>query len=219
MIELYSYYRSTTSYRVRIALNFKELDYNIIPVHLIKDGGEQHKTEYKSINPQGSVPTLIDNETTISQSMAIIEYLEEKYPSPALLPKDIEQRSYVRQISNIIACDIHPVNNLRILKYLTNELEISENKKSEWYKHWINESFKSLEEIIKTSPFKTSKYCCGDQVSMADMCLIPQIYNAHRFNISMENYPILAAIEDNCLSHPAFIKATPENQPDAIEET
>ncbi|NKB38443.1 MAG: maleylacetoacetate isomerase [Gammaproteobacteria bacterium] len=215
MIKLYSYWRSSAAYRVRIALNLKKLEHEIVPVNMLKDGGEQHSEAYKTINPQGLVPTLQDGKSTITQSLAILEYLEEKYPRIALLPADLEQKAKARQLAQIIACDIHPLDNLRVLKYLKNELAVSDVAKDDWYAHWIRLGFAAFESALdKNSP--TGGFCLGDAVSIADLCLIPQMYNAHRFNINLDNFPRLCEIEKNCLQLQAFARASPEQQIDAI---
>jgi maleylacetoacetate isomerase len=214
-MKLYSYWRSSAAYRVRIALNLKGLKHEIVPVNMLKDGGEQHSQQYQEINPQELVPTLVDGEITLTQSMAIIEYLDEKYPQINLMPADIENRARVRQLAQITACDIHPLNNLRVLKYLKKELNVEDDDKDNWYQHWIIQGFNALEESIKKSRL-TGPYCMGEKLSLVDLCLIPQMYNAHRFKVSMENYPILSEIEKTCLALDAFQQATPEKQIDAI---
>lgn len=216
-MKLYSYWRSSTSYKVRIALNLKGLDYDVVPVHLVNNGGEQHAVDYTQLNPMQAVPTLVDQELTCAQSNTILEYLEEQYPAPALLPEDIKQRAYIRQIMNIVACDIHPVNNLRILKYLVGSLEISQMQKNEWYAHWIHQGFRALNEMMANSAFHTDAgYVCGSDFSFAEATLIPQMYNARRFDVDLDAYPVLTKIEAHCLENSAFIKALPENQTDAV---
>lgn len=208
MIKLYDYFRSSASYRVRIALNIKNLAYKKIEVNLVNNGGEQNHPEYKVKNPQGLIPTLIDEDFTITQSLAIIEYLEEKYPKPRIIPKDIEQKAYARQIANIVACDIHPINNLRVLNYLVDELKVAEDNKLKWYKNWITEGFVSIESILKTLGSKD--FCIGDYPTIADICLIPQVYNAKRFDVNMQAFPIISQIEQNCLKLVSFAEASPE---------
>ncbi len=215
MIKLYGYWRSTAAYRVRLALNLKQVSYSQQSVHLVKDGGEQYKKEYQSINPQGLVPSLVDDGITIGQSLAILEYLEEKYPQRSLLPTTLAERAVTRQLCQIIACDLHPLNNLRILKYLSNELKISDADKSKWYHHWLAQGFNAFEKLLAKNDF-TGPYCLGGELSMADVCLIPQIYNADRFDFSMDAYPILQEINHNCLKLERFQDAIPENQPDAV---
>ncbi len=215
MIKLYGYWRSTAAYRVRLALNIKQVSYSQQSVHLVKDGGEQHKPEYQSINPQGLVPTLVDDGIAIGQSLAILEYLEEKYPQRSLLPSVATERALVRQLCQIIACDLHPLNNLRILKYLSNELNIGEADKTKWYHHWLAQGFNAFDKLLAKSDL-SGPYCFGRELSMADVCLIPQIYNADRFDFAMEAYPRLQKINQNCLKLQRFRDAIPENQPDAV---
>lgn len=218
--KLYSYWRSSTSYRVRVALHYKEVEFEAVPVHLINNGGEQNAPGYKKLNPMASVPTLVKDDFTLGQSMAILEYLEEKYPRPALLPDDIEAKAYVRQIMNIISCDIHPLNNLRILATLTNEFGLNQAQKTLWYQKWIEQGFTALEKLMQDSSFyaENSPYCAGEEITYADVCLVPQIYNARRFEVDMDAYPILTKIEQNCLLHPAFMDASPEQQPDTPDD-
>lgn len=218
MMQLYSYYRSSCSYRVRIALHFKGLSYEYHPVHLVKNGGEQHKPEYAKLNPQELVPTFIDGNFILTQSMAIMEYLEEKYPERPFMPKGQEQRAYVRQISLIQVADIHPINNLKILNHLTVDLGVTQAQKTEWYHKWIRQGFDATEKLLERSAFRTGRYVCGDDVTMADMCLIPQVYNARRYELPMDKYPIICEIEKNCLLLQYFIDASPELQPDAPED-
>ena len=214
-LKLYSYWRSSTSYKVRIAMNLKGLEYDVIPVHLVKDGGQQNSDEYKSINPMGAVPTLlVDDKHSIAQSNAILEYLEEKYPAPALLPEGLLERAYVRQVMNIVSCDIHPLNNLRVLQHIKSEFQQTDETKKEWYHKWIHKGFKALNALISSSEFYKGHYCTEDQPSFADATLIPQIYNARRFDVDLKNYPVLTDIEAKCLNTQAFIDAAPENQID-----
>jgi len=216
-MKLYSYFRSSAAYRVRIALNCKGIKYEQEAVHLVKDGGQQHSEVYRTLNPQRLVPTLIDGKNMITQSLAILEYLEEKHPDPALLPETPEKRAWVRQICHVIASDIHPLNNLRVLQYLTNELEQNQKIKDQWYQHWITEGFNALEEMISTSPY-ASRFCCGDTLSMADICLVPQVYNARRYEMDMSPWPTLMNIEQEAMNLEAVIKASPEHQPDTPED-
>lgn len=215
MIKLYGYWRSTAAYRVRLALNIKQVSYSQQSVHLVKDGGGQHKPEYQSINPQGLVPTLVDDGIAIGQSLAILEYLEEKYPQRSLLPTTPVKRALARQLCQIIACDLHPLNNLRILKYLTNELSVSDDDKSKWYHHWLAQGFEAFDKLLAKNDLK-GPYCLGGELSIADVCLIPQMYNAERFDFSMDAYPRLQKINQNCLKLTRFQDAIPENQPDAV---
>ncbi len=209
---LYDYFRSTAAYRVRITLNLKGLDYQQAPVNLLK--GEDHGTDYRAVNPQGLVPALTVDKAVLQQSLAICEYLDEVETEPPLLPGDPLQRAQIRALAQMVACDIHPVNNLRILKYLTGELGVSEAQKLNWYRHWIDEGFRPIEQILeKTAP--DGPFCFGERVTLADICLVPQIYNARRFELDLTPYPRIVAIEQHCLTLDAFERAKPDNQPDA----
>ncbi|MFT6734391.1 MAG: maleylacetoacetate isomerase [Polaribacter sp.] len=220
MITLYGYWRSTAAYRVRIALNLKKIDYSQVSVHLVRDGGEQHKEDYQCLNPQGLVPTLKDGDFTLSQSIAILEYLDEKFPEISLLPIDLQQKALVRQLSQIICADLHPLNNLRVLKYLSNNLGIHADEKTAWYHYWLKTGFDAYEAILdrdtSTKGNILGDYSMGGELTMADTCLIPQLYNARRFDFCLDNYPRLTQIEKNCLSLPCFKGALPESQPDAV---
>jgi maleylacetoacetate isomerase len=212
-MQLYDYYRSTASYRVRIALNLKQISFESIPVHLVRDGGEQHLPAYRALNPQGLVPTLIDTEMTetpITQSMAILEYLEEQYPTPALLPKAPLARAQVRSLANLIASDMHPLNNLRVLKQLKTQFNASEEDVSTWYHHWLKAGFDAFEARLKATPRENTNFCDGEQVTYADICLIPQVFNAIRFKFSLEPYPLIQAINTHCLSLQSFQAAAPQ---------
>jgi maleylacetoacetate isomerase len=214
-MKLYTYYRSSAAFRVRIALNLKGLHYDSIPIHLVKDGGQQRHQGYLEKNPQGLVPMLqTEDEQNLSQSMAIIEYLEEVFPQPALLPESPVQRAQVRAISQAIACDIHPLNNLRVLQYLTNTLKQDVEQKNTWYRHWVKQGFAALEVTLSSSE-TTGRFCFGDTPGMADCLLIPQVYNAQRFAVNMADYPTIAGINESCLALDEFAQALPENQPDA----
>lgn len=214
MMQLYSYYRSSASYRVRIALNLKGLPYTHHGVHLMRGGGEQHAPAYKKLNPQAQVPTLVDGSFVLTQSMAILEYLEEKHPAPALLPTGIEARAYVRQLSLISVADIHPLNNLKVLTHLTGEFGVTQEQKTAWYHKWIRQGFDAIETLLAQSPHRTGPYCCGDQVTMADICLIPQVYNARRYELDLSPWPLITAVDAQCLRLKAFADASPERQPD-----
>lgn len=207
MLTLYDYYRSTASYRVRIALNLKGIDYDSHHVDL--KAGAQLQTPYKKINPQALVPSLTVDGDTLSQSLAILEYLEETYPEKAILPEDSYARAKVRMLSMMIACEIHPLNNLRVLKYLVKELKVGESDKIAWYHHWLKLGFDALEVKLSNQPSKKD-YCVGQSPTMADICLVPQIYNANRFEFSMDAYPILSCINQQCLSLDAFRRAHPD---------
>lgn len=213
-MKLYSYWRSTAAYRVRIALNLKGLEYETVSVNLVKEGGEHRKDDYARVNPQRLVPALVDRSATIGQSAAILEYLEEKYPNPALLPGDIQARAFARQIAQIITCDIHPLNNIGVLLYLSNEIGISEEAKSHWYHHWVKRGFDAMERLLTDRGWK-GPYCLGNSVTLADICVVPQMYNAHRFQVPVDDYPTLCSIEQACLKLEPFIRALPDNQPDA----
>lgn len=210
-MKLYDYYRSTASYRVRIALNLKQLTYETIPVHLLNNGGEQHTPEYKKINPQSLVPALDlgTDEPPLTQSLAILEYLEETHPSPALLPQDPRARAEVRSLALIIAADMHPLNNLRVLKQLRTQFNASDDDVTRWYHHWLQLGFDAFEEKLKHLP-RESSFCYGNHVSFADVCLIPQVYNANRFEFSLKAYPQIQAIVEACLALEAFQNAAPE---------
>lgn len=210
-MELYGYFRSSAAYRVRAALNIKGLDYTSVPISLLK--GEHNSPDYLAKNPQGFVPYLTDGDIGMGQSMAMLEYLEETYPATALLPSNAAGRARVRQLAGIIACDIHPLDNLRVLKYIKGELGVSDDQKSAWYKHWVIEGFTAFETLLADG--KTGDFCHGDSVTFADLCLVPQVYNARRFDCPLEDFPNIIRITDNCNRLEAFIKAQPENQEDA----
>ena len=211
---LYSYFRSSASYRVRIALALKGLPHEYAGVHLVKGGGEQHASDYRSLNPEGLVPTLLDDSNVLTQSLAIIEYLDERHPSPPLLPKNPADRAFVRSIALQIACDIHPVNNLRVLQYLTKRIGITDEQKTEWYRHWIDLGFEALESRLASDP-RVGRFVFGDSPTLADVCLVPQAWNARRFNIPLDGFPTISRLVDHASSCDAFIQAEPGNQPDA----
>lgn len=213
-MKLYTYFRSSAAYRVRIALNLKGLDYEAVPVHLLRDGGQQLADEYLAVNPSALVPTLQDDGFTLTQSMAIIEYLEEAYPLAPLLPKDAIGRARVRELAQIVACDVHPVNNLRVLKYLVKHLGLSEEAKTDWYRHWAIEGLRSLEAHLARNP-GTGTFCHGETPTIADCFLVPQVFNAKRFDIDVDAYPTVARINALCVDLPAFEAAHPSRQPDA----
>ena len=206
---LYDYFRSSAAFRVRIALNFKGLAPERRFVHLRK--GEQRAPGYLELNPQGLVPTLVVGRRRLTQSLAIIEYLEEEHPLPPLLPNDPGERAWVRAFAQTIACDIHPIDNLRVLKYLQ-ALGIDEPARDEWYRHWIREGFGALEAQLAGRP---STYCCGDTVTLADVCLVPQVFNSQRVNLDLAPYPRIRAVHEACMSLSAFADAQPSRQPDA----
>ncbi len=214
-MKLYSYFRSSASYRVRIALNLKALPYEYVPVHLVREGGEQLKPAYRQINQDGIVPTLVDDEENlIQQSLAIIEYLEETHPEPPLLPNTPADRAHVRSLALQVACEIHPVDNLRVLKYLKHTLGLDDAAKDAWYRHWIELGFGTLEQRL-ASDARTGKLCYGDTPTVADTCLIPQVFNANRFNIDTSCYPTIQRIYDHAMQIDAFAKAAPGAQPDS----
>ncbi|MGZ0188042.1 MAG: maleylacetoacetate isomerase [Alphaproteobacteria bacterium] len=214
MLKLHDFWRSSAAYRVRIALNLKGLEAERTFVHLRKDGGQQKLPAYKSVNPQGLVPTLETDGGPIPQSMAILEYLDECHPAPPFLPTDAYARARVRGIADAIACDIHPINNLRILLHLSDALGQDEASVNTWYRHWVAEGLAGLEAELAPNP-GGGQYCWGDTVTMADICLVPQIYNARRYDCDLAPYPTLVAINDRLNAIPAFADAAPENQPDA----
>lgn len=208
-MKLYDYYRSTACYRVRIALNIKNIHYDKIPVHLVNNGGEQHSNDYHLINPQELVPSLEANGQIIHQSLAIIDYLEEIFPEHPLLPHSILDKAQVRALALSIACDLHPLNNLRVLNRLRQQFSAQDSDVEEWYFHWLATGFAAFEE--KLQHLKRSKAVCfGDSPSLADVCLIPQVYNAKRFNFPMDDYPLISQINSYCLSLPAFQNAAPD---------
>ncbi|MEQ8711060.1 MAG: maleylacetoacetate isomerase [Rhodospirillales bacterium] len=210
----YGYFRSSAAYRVRIALALKGLTHDFISVHLKKDGGQHQKPDYLNLNPQGLVPTLVtDDGTALTQSLAIIEYLDELHPAPAFLPSDPLGRAKVRAIAQAIACDIHPLNNLRVLDYITGPMGLGKDDMLGWYKHWINEGFKGLEGLLQASP--QGKFCYGDTPGLADICLVPQVFNARRFDCDLSAFPRSAEIADRCNEMPEFANAAPGKQPDA----
>jgi maleylpyruvate isomerase len=211
---LYSFWRSSAAFRVRIALNLKGIEYDVIPVHLRKGGGEQLKESYQSLNPNGLVPLYIDASITLHQSAAIIEFLEEKYPNPALLPKNLENRAWIRGLAQDIAADIHPLNNLRVLRYLVGKFGISDEARVGWYNHWLKQGLISLEKRLSNDP-RVGQYCYGDQPGMADAFLVPQVFNAYDAKISFSSYPTLRRITHNCMQLPAFVNASWEHQVDA----
>lgn len=208
MLTLYDYYRSSASFRVRIALNLKNLEYHAVPIHLLAHGGEQYTESYRRINPQSLVPTLQDGTLTITQSLAIIEYLDEVYPSTPLLPSNPSEKALVRAFALSIACDIHPLNNLRVLNYLTGTLHISEDNKNAWYQYWITKGLTALEKSL--AKHGQHRFCFGDQPSLADVCLVPQLFNARRFGCDLAPYPTLVRIDAQCQSMTAFSHAFPK---------
>lgn len=213
-MNLYSYFRSSAAYRVRIALNLKGLAYRTLPVHLLRDGGEQHRPAYRAVNPAGLVPALEDRGHTLTQSLAILEYLEEQYPQTPLLPRGNADRARVRAIAQSIACEIHPLNNLRVLQYLSGTLGLGEEQKNAWYRHWVGEGLGAVERLLADDP-RTGAFCHGDRPTLADCCLVPQVFNARRFGCELDAMPTILAIVARCQSLEAFQRAAPEHQPDA----
>jgi len=213
-LKLYSFWRSSAAYRVRIALNLKGLAYELVPVNLAKDGGEQHAEGFHEVNPQELIPVLSHGGRLIRQSIAIIEYLEEAFDGTRLLPTTSRERARARGIAQLIACDIHPLNNLRVMQYLEREFGTPQLEREHWMRHWIATGFAALEEILAGSP-STGEFCEGDMPSIADICLVPQVYNANRFSVDLAPYPTIRRINECCLTLSPFQNARPENQPDA----
>ncbi|SFU87501.1 maleylacetoacetate isomerase [Pseudoduganella namucuonensis] len=213
-MRLYTYFRSSAAYRVRIALNLKALPYEAVPVHLLRDGGEQLGAAFRAVNPGALLPALEDGDTTVTQSLAIMEYLEERHPLVPLLPADAAGRARVRGLAMDIACDTHPLGNLRVLKYLVHTLKLDEEAKLEWLRHWMGLGLATVEEHLARD-VATGRFCHGDTPSMADCCLVPQVFNARRFGLDLESYPNIARVDANCAALPAFQAAHPSAQPDA----
>ncbi|XLZ70533.1 maleylacetoacetate isomerase [Massilia sp. SR12] len=212
-MKLYTYFRSSAAYRVRIALNLKGLAYDALPVHLLRDGGEQLAPAYRAVNPAGLVPALEDNGIVLTQSLAIIEYLEEVHPLVPLLPQDAVGRARVRALALTIAGDTHPITNLRVLKYLKGAMGLSEEQKMEWYRHWMREGFATLEAHLERDG-DMGRFSYGDTPTIADCCLVPHVFNAHRFEVDLAPYTNVARIAENCVDLPAFKAAHPSAQPD-----
>lgn len=211
-MKLYGYWRSTAAYRVRIALHLKGVTFESVPVHLVKNGGEQHKASYAQINPNHLVPTLVDGDFTLHQSLAIIDYIEASQSGLSLYPQCKQTKAKVIALALDIACEIHPLNNLRVQQYLTNELSINDEAKSTWIDYWMRIGFQAIEkQLVLTA----GCYCFEDQVTIADICLVAQVYNANRFNVDMSSYPYINRVVNNCNKLEAFQLALPENQPDA----
>ncbi|MEJ7806621.1 MAG: maleylacetoacetate isomerase [Telluria sp.] len=213
-MKLYDYFRSSAAYRVRIGLHLKGLSYESIPVHLVRDGGEQLTSAYRAVNPSALVPALEDDGAIFTQSLAILEYLDEMHPMAPLMPRDALGRARVRALALSIACDIHPLNNLRVLRYLVKQGGLSEDAKSAWYVHWVQEGFAALETTLAASG-DTGRFCHGDTPTLADCVLVPQVFNASRFGIDLTPYPTIMRIDAACQGVPAFAAAHPGQQPDA----
>jgi maleylpyruvate isomerase len=221
MPTLYDYFRSSASFRVRIALELKGVEYERSPVHLVRDGGEQHAPWYRALQPSGLVPLWVDAGGAISQSLAIVEYLDETYPEPALLPTSPADRAWVRSVALSVACDIHPLNNLRVLQYLGRELGASEEARKAWYAHWVESGLASVEAMLgaraetpgASTPLgfqPTARFAFGDTPTLAEVCIVPQVANALRFSCKLSHVPRLVALYEHCMSLPAFQRAAPE---------
>jgi maleylacetoacetate isomerase len=211
MLKLYSYFRSSAAYRTRIALNLKGIAFETVPVHLTRNGGQQHAPEFQAVNPQKRVPALaLHNGEVLLQSLAIVEYLDEVYPDPPLLPKDPIERAHVRAVAQIIACDVHPLNNVGPLGYLRSALKADKSAIQEWYRHWIVTGFEAVEALIKPAP-----YAFGPHVTVADICIVPQVANARRFDVPLDRFPGILAVDAAACKLSAFDAARPDLQPDA----
>jgi maleylpyruvate isomerase len=213
-MKLYTFFRSSASYRVRIALNLKGLSYEQAPIHLRRGGGEQFTAAYKAVNPQALVPALEDGGKILTQSLAIVEYLEEKYPQPPLLPSDPADRALVRSMALVIACEVHPIQNLRVLNHVKKEYNQTDDQVNRWAQHWIDLGLSALEQLI-VAQSKRGNFCFGDTPTLADICLVPQLGNARRYGCDLSQYPTLLQIEKTCMALPAFSNAAPEKQPDS----
>ena len=217
-MQLYNYFRSSASFRVRIAMNLKGLPFDYKPIHLVKDGGEQRKPEFLELNPDGLVPVYIDDSRepplALTQSLAIIEYLDETMPDPPLLPHEATERARVRALALSIACEIHPLNNLRVLQYLTGVLKIDDAARKAWYRHWVESGLLAFERQLASSPM-TGRFCHGDQPTLADVVLVPQVFNGRRFDCDYSNLPTVLRIHEACMALDAFSAAAPAEQPDA----
>jgi len=213
-IVLYTYWRSSAAYRVRIGLELKGLAWEGRPVHLVREGGEQHAAAYAALNPQELVPALLHEGQTLTQSLAILEYLDERFPQVPLLPADAVGRARVRALAQLVACDIHPINNLRVMQYLERSLQVPADARTQWTLHWMAEGLAAMEAMLAGSR-DTGTFCHGDRPGLADLCLMPQLYNAHRFGLDLSPYPTLRRIEAACQALEAFERARPDNQPDA----
>lgn len=211
-MKLYGYWRSSASYRTRIAMHLKGLSFDSMPVHLVRDGGEQKKAAYTELNPVGLVPTLVDGDLVLNQSLAIIEYLDAKHPESRLIPADPKQAAVVRSLALDMAAELQPITNLRVLQYLTGTLGVSDEARLEWIHHWVATTFAAFEERLGQY---AGQYCVGDTVTLADVCLVPQVYNAKRFQVDLSPYPLLMGVYERLQALPAFQQAQPEAQPDA----
>jgi maleylacetoacetate isomerase len=211
-MKLYSFFNSSTSFRVRIALALKGLPYEYAGVNL--RAGEQGKPEYRALSPAAIVPTLVDGDVKLTQSLAIIDYLDARYPAPRLVPADPLERARVLEIAQTIACEIHPINNIRVLKYLSGPLKVNEADKSAWYRHWVEEGLSAVESLLAAGP--RSVFCIGDTPTLADCCLVPQVANAQRMGCDLSRFERVMAVYEHCMAQQAFIDAAPQNQPDYI---
>ena len=210
-MKLYSFFRSSAAYRVRIALNLKGIAYETASVHLVKDGGHNKRPEFRAVNPQMRVPALVTaTGDVLIQSLAIIDYLDETHPTPPLLPKEPIARAQARALAQIVACDIHPLNNVGPLRYLKNQMHQEQSAIDAWYHHWVIAGFEAYEALVLPGP-----YSCGGEVTLSDLCLVPQVYNARRLKVPLDQFPKIVGIDATCLKLPAFDRARPENQPDA----
>jgi maleylpyruvate isomerase len=214
MLKLYTYSRSSAAFRVRIALNLKGLLYDAVPIRLLRGPGEQHSESYATLNPASLIPLLVDGEITVAQSLAIIEYLEDTHPIPPLMPKQAAARARVRALALSVACDIHPLNNLRVLRYLNAPLGIDEARRDEWARHWISLGFTAIEHTLSQQQHAGS-YCFGQTPTLADCCLIPQVFNAKRVKLSLDEFPTIQRVHEHCMQQQAFIAAAPGAQSDA----
>jgi maleylpyruvate isomerase len=212
MMKLYGYFQSSAAFRVRIALHLKTLPYENATVDLLK--GDHRTPEFERVNPEQAIPALVDGDKTLVQSLSIIEYLDEAYPEPPLLPSTPEGRARVRGLAQLVACDIHPLNNLRVLKYLSQKIGLNKDQRNAWYLHWIEEGFRAFEAMLSRSR-ETGTFCHGNQVTMADICLVPQVFNAKRYDLDLSPYPTLMRIFENLMKLTAFDTAQPSKQPDA----
>jgi len=213
-MKLFGYFRSSAAFRVRIALNLKGLSYEPQMINL--SSGEHLSDKFLAINPQGRVPVLQIDKEEFFQSLSIIEYIDEKWPEPPLLPNDAKGRAFARSIANIIACDIHPLNNLAVLKYLSSVLKVDEERRSEWYQHWVDQGFSAVEKLLKKKN-KNFRFCLGNAPGFIDIFLVPQVFNAKRFNCNLANFPTINKIFAECMKVEAFEKAQPSRQPEALE--
>ena len=214
MIRFHGYFRSSSSYRCRIAFNLKGIEYDFVPVHLLNEGGQQKKPDYRALNPQMLVPTLETGDLTVGQSMAILEWLEETYPEPPILPDNADDRARVRAFADVIACDIHPLQNLRVLAYLRDEYAQDQDGVERWCQRWLGDGLAACEDLLARREVQTP-FCFGDTPGLADICLVPQVFSAHRFKVDLSEMPRVRAVHEACEALPAFADAHPSRQPDA----